>query len=603
MTARALVEDRRRLPDLPPLVRRHRRRRRRRPRGHPTAASTTSRGWASTPSGCRRSSARRWPTSATTSATTATSTRCSARSPTSTALVAEAHDARHQGAARLGAQPHLRPAPVVRRRRGRSRDDPKRDWYVWRDPAPDGGPPNNWVARVRRRARPGPSTRRPASTTCTCFLPEQPDLNWAQPRGRGGDARRAALLARPGRRRLPHRRRPPASARTPTLPDDPPELRRAPHVGAQRPTRRPTSCCAASAPLLDSLPRRPHDGRRGLPARHRRGGHATTATATSCTSRSTSRRCYTPWEAAAWRRQHRARVDGARRRRRLADVGAVEPRQPPPPHPLRQPRPGPGPPRCCCSTLRGTPFLYAGEELGLEDADDPARAGASTPAAATAAGRRSRGTPTPDHGWGTTDPWLPWPPDADAPQRRGASATTRRRSCTSTGGCSPPGARPPRPAARRSSSSLDARPTASLGLRRAARRRRPRRCSSTSPTRPSTDVAPPVERHRRGRQRRRRRGRAVRRTTRARRGAHPASSTLNVPGARRCSSLLGVGCTAAVGTRRRLGRRDHPRAGPGAVRRRPDHRRAARHPVGGRRLAGGRARASSRTGSCTTASA
>ena len=27
-----------------------------------------------------------------------------------------------------------------------SRDDPKRDWYVWRDPAPDGGPPNNWVA-------------------------------------------------------------------------------------------------------------------------------------------------------------------------------------------------------------------------------------------------------------------------------------------------------------------------------------------------------------------------------------------------------------------------------------------------------------------------
>src|SRR4051794_25086287 len=27
-----------------------------------------------------------------------------------------------------------------------SRDDAKRDWYVWRDPAPDGGPPNNWVA-------------------------------------------------------------------------------------------------------------------------------------------------------------------------------------------------------------------------------------------------------------------------------------------------------------------------------------------------------------------------------------------------------------------------------------------------------------------------
>jgi alpha-glucosidase len=27
-----------------------------------------------------------------------------------------------------------------------SRGSPKRDWYLWRDPAPDGGPPNNWVA-------------------------------------------------------------------------------------------------------------------------------------------------------------------------------------------------------------------------------------------------------------------------------------------------------------------------------------------------------------------------------------------------------------------------------------------------------------------------
>ena len=26
-----------------------------------------------------------------------------------------------------------------------SRDNPKRDWYIWRDPAPDGGPPNNWL--------------------------------------------------------------------------------------------------------------------------------------------------------------------------------------------------------------------------------------------------------------------------------------------------------------------------------------------------------------------------------------------------------------------------------------------------------------------------
>jgi glycosidase len=24
--------------------------------------------------------------------------------------------------------------------------NPKRDWYLWRDPAPDGGPPNNWLS-------------------------------------------------------------------------------------------------------------------------------------------------------------------------------------------------------------------------------------------------------------------------------------------------------------------------------------------------------------------------------------------------------------------------------------------------------------------------
>ena len=27
-----------------------------------------------------------------------------------------------------------------------SRDDDRADWYVWADPAPDGGPPNNWLS-------------------------------------------------------------------------------------------------------------------------------------------------------------------------------------------------------------------------------------------------------------------------------------------------------------------------------------------------------------------------------------------------------------------------------------------------------------------------
>ena len=27
-----------------------------------------------------------------------------------------------------------------------SGENPKRDWYIWHDPAPDGGPPNNWLS-------------------------------------------------------------------------------------------------------------------------------------------------------------------------------------------------------------------------------------------------------------------------------------------------------------------------------------------------------------------------------------------------------------------------------------------------------------------------
>ena len=27
-----------------------------------------------------------------------------------------------------------------------SRDNPQADWYLWREPGPDGGPPNNWLS-------------------------------------------------------------------------------------------------------------------------------------------------------------------------------------------------------------------------------------------------------------------------------------------------------------------------------------------------------------------------------------------------------------------------------------------------------------------------
>lgn len=57
-----------------------------------------------------------------------------------------------------------------------SRDDPKRDWYVWRDPGPDGGPPNNWVSVFS-----GPAWTLDESTGQYyrhTYLSSQPDLNW-----------------------------------------------------------------------------------------------------------------------------------------------------------------------------------------------------------------------------------------------------------------------------------------------------------------------------------------------------------------------------------------------------------------------------------------
>jgi alpha-glucosidase len=60
-----------------------------------------------------------------------------------------------------------------------SRTDAKRDWYYWRDPAPDGGPPNNWVSAFGGSAWTlDPTTGQYYLHT---FLPEQPDLNWRNP--------------------------------------------------------------------------------------------------------------------------------------------------------------------------------------------------------------------------------------------------------------------------------------------------------------------------------------------------------------------------------------------------------------------------------------
>ncbi len=63
-----------------------------------------------------------------------------------------------------------------------SRQSPKRDWYIWRDRKPDGAPPNNWISNFG-----GPAWTFDEATGQSyyhAFLSEQPDLNWRSPQVR-----------------------------------------------------------------------------------------------------------------------------------------------------------------------------------------------------------------------------------------------------------------------------------------------------------------------------------------------------------------------------------------------------------------------------------
>ncbi len=60
-----------------------------------------------------------------------------------------------------------------------SRDASKRDWYLWHDPAPDGGPPNNWISDFGGSAWAWDEAT--GQYYYHAFLKEQPDLNWRNP--------------------------------------------------------------------------------------------------------------------------------------------------------------------------------------------------------------------------------------------------------------------------------------------------------------------------------------------------------------------------------------------------------------------------------------
>ena len=57
-----------------------------------------------------------------------------------------------------------------------SKDSGKRDWYVWADPGPDGGPPNNWKSIFVGDA--WELDEATGQYFLHNFLPSMPDLNW-----------------------------------------------------------------------------------------------------------------------------------------------------------------------------------------------------------------------------------------------------------------------------------------------------------------------------------------------------------------------------------------------------------------------------------------
>ncbi len=287
-----------------------------------------------------------------------------------------------------------------------SRKSPRRDWYVWRD-GRNGGPPNNWLAAFGGRA--WALDERTTQWYLHLFLPEQPDLNWSNPDveramhevlrfwlDRGVDGFRADVVHLIGK--------------DPDLPDLPEHLAHLDLVGIHdhpgthellRGIRR----------VLDSYP-----GERAMVGEVNLGSPALLAPYYGAGDElhlvfnfSLLR---APWDARRWaeliteseaaipaegawpvwvlsnhdRPRHRSRYGGSEARARLAAMVLL--------------------------TLRGTPFLYAGEELGLLDAVVPAAAQVD-PGGRDGCRAPLPWSPGPGHGWGSTEPWLPWPPNPE----------------------------------------------------------------------------------------------------------------------------------------------------------------------------------------------
>jgi alpha-glucosidase len=306
-----------------------------------------------------------------------------------------------------------------------SRSSHHRDWYVWRDPAADGGPPNNWVAAFDLSA---PAwTFDPASGQWYLHLFEsaQPDLNWDEPGvvdamhqvlrfwlDRGVDGFRADVVHCIGK--------------DPELPDNPPDVAAIPHsalndVPVTHQRLRDIRALVDSYPgdrvvvgevyLLSTEAIATYYGHDDelhlafnfppLYARWQRGPWSGCVTDTA--------RAFDP--RGAWPTWVLSNHDNPRHRTRYDQAAAF--RGEDPTVTTRRSEARARAAAVLLLTLRGTPFMFQGEELGLLDAIVPAERMVDP------GGRDGCRAPIPwndhdDHGWtgtGDSGPWLPYPPD------------------------------------------------------------------------------------------------------------------------------------------------------------------------------------------------
>lgn len=287
-----------------------------------------------------------------------------------------------------------------------SREAPKRDWYLWRDPGPDGGPPNNWTRHFADGAPAWTFEEATGQYYLHQFLPEQPDVNWANPElreamldvlrfwmARGVDGFRADVIHMIGK--------------DAGLRDDPEALRGVPRAGHHHEPDAVAPHLRAIRDCLDAVPGTTMVGEVNLPDAAKVASYVGPDRLHLAFQFGL---LYAPWEARSWR-------DTIRYVQSCFEAVGVPPTWVLSNHDwsrVASRAGGEDGARVAATllfTLRGVPFLYMGDELGMADAvvppervvDPGGRDGCRAPLPWTRDAARY-------HGWAGV-PWLPWPPD------------------------------------------------------------------------------------------------------------------------------------------------------------------------------------------------